>query len=386
MPNPNIYSQIDQDAPNRLAQVFDPVAIGERQLAQARTARGNRLQELVGSMNGADPAQAAQMLGREGFIDEAAKYQGLADVAQQRRDQEVKRRQDMTRSAFGQIAAEGGSGDAVRKHLSTLPWMPADQVNAAAAAADAMPEDQRQPHFFGLADPNYLMKRQEAEAARVERGEQAAAQREERARIEQARIEEQRRAREENNAFRREITREQIAGRAENAKLIAGAVKPVKLTEDQSKATGWLAQADNAYANMQAAMKEDTEAISPSWKEALASKVSPDAANLTRSPARQKFMHGVESFSEAALRAATGAGVNKDEAAQKVRELTPTWTDSKELAQQKLNGLKVYMDSFKVRAGPGVASVQMRSEEPPPTKAAQQPAKPAGKGPSVSNW
>jgi hypothetical protein len=40
---------------------------------------------------------------------------------------------------------------------------------------------------------------------------------------------------------------------------------------------------------------------------------------------RQKFMQGSSSLSEALLRAATGAGVNKDEAAQKIQELTPVF-------------------------------------------------------------
>jgi hypothetical protein len=55
------------------------------------------------------------------------------------------------------------------------------------------------------------------------------------------------------------------------------------------------------------------------------------------------------------LRAATGAGVNKDEAMQKVRELTPVWGDSDEVIKQKMDSIPLYIESLKVRSGPGAA-------------------------------
>jgi hypothetical protein len=55
-------------------------------------------------------------------------------------------------------------------------------------------------------------------------------------------------------------------------------------------------------------------------------------------------------MSEALLRAATGAGVNKEEAAQKVIELTPQYFDKPEVIQQKLDAIPVYIESLKTRA------------------------------------
>jgi len=51
------------------------------------------------------------------------------------------------------------------------------------------------------------------------------------------------------------------------------------------------------------------------------------------------------------LRAATGAGVNKDEAKQKIDELTPKYLDKPEVKKQKLDAIPVYIESLKTRAG-----------------------------------
>ncbi|MES1989218.1 MAG: hypothetical protein V4440_14535 [Pseudomonadota bacterium] len=140
---------------------------------------------------------------------------------------------------------------------------------------------------------------------------------------------------------------------------VAPAGKPVKLTEDQGKATGWLSQANNAYANMKSVMLNadnslNTDVIKPGALEAGVSSLGFDsAANGLRSENRQKFVQATESMSEALLRAATGAGVNKEEAAQKIRELTPTYLDKPAVTQQKLNAIPVYLESLKVRSGGG---------------------------------
>lgn len=145
----------------------------------------------------------------------------------------------------------------------------------------------------------------------------------------------------------------------------AGTVSPVpgfqpkgmgatKLTEDQGKATGWLAQATNAFGNMQKAMTSSPDASRPGFPDVVG-KVPGlgGAANMMRGADRQNFMQGASSLSEALLRAATGAGVNRDEAAQKVQELTPVFGDSEETIQQKMAAIPVYIESLKVRAGPG---------------------------------
>ena len=134
------------------------------------------------------------------------------------------------------------------------------------------------------------------------------------------------------------------------------------LTEDQAKSTGWLVQAENAWKNMQAvglgANGKPTDAAKPGRIEtalsaALPSAAGEAAANSWRSANRQKFLQGASSLSEALLRAATGAGVNKDEAAQKVRELTPVWGDSDEVIKQKMDSIPLYIETLKVRSGPG---------------------------------
>jgi hypothetical protein len=136
-----------------------------------------------------------------------------------------------------------------------------------------------------------------------------------------------------------------------------------KMTEDQAKATGWLVQAENAWKNMQAVGLKNgkpTDAAKPGRVEAALSAAIPfgageAAANSWRGADRQKFLQGASSLSEALLRAATGAGVNKDEAAQKVRELTPVWGDTDENIKQKMDSIPLYIESLKVRSGPGAA-------------------------------
>lgn len=145
---------------------------------------------------------------------------------------------------------------------------------------------------------------------------------------------------------------------ADGKPLQAGA----KMTEDQAKATGWLVQAENAWKNMQAVgVGKDgkpTDAAKPGRIETALSSAIPfgageAAANSWRNADRQKFLQGASSLSEALLRAATGAGVNKDEAAQKVRELTPVWGDTDENIKQKMDSIPLYIESLKVRSGPG---------------------------------
>jgi hypothetical protein len=123
-------------------------------------------------------------------------------------------------------------------------------------------------------------------------------------------------------------------------------------TEDERKAAGWLAQATNAYDNMLKSMytKEGkpTGAEKPGLIESVA--VEP-LKGFARSAERQQFVQASSSLSEALLRAATGAGVNKDEAAQKVAELTPTYSDSEETRKQKLAAIPMYLRSLQERAG-----------------------------------
>ena len=142
-----------------------------------------------------------------------------------------------------------------------------------------------------------------------------------------------------------------------------------KLTEDQAKASGWLSQASNAYKNMQNVMYKTDPAtgaplldangnpqlnysnVKPSTGEMLASSLG--MPGMAQTSPRQQFVQAGSSLSEALLRAATGAGVNKEEAAQKVKELTPQYFDKPLVIQQKLEAIPVYLESLKVRSSGG---------------------------------
>jgi len=150
-------------------------------------------------------------------------------------------------------------------------------------------------------------------------------------------------------------TQQVMPARDMNGNPIAGAGP--KMTEDQGKATGWLVQAENAKANMDKVLAKNPNAAKPGFNDALASIPSFGAtegiANMFRGADRQQFLQAADSISEAVLRAATGAGVNKDEARQKAKELTPQIGDSEEVILQKQKAIPLYIESLKVRAGPG---------------------------------
>lgn len=156
--------------------------------------------------------------------------------------------------------------------------------------------------------------------------------------------------------------------------MILPGVKPPasagdKLTEDQGKATAWLAQAENAYKNMlEAGFTKDGKpksAAYPGPADALEkAPVVGAAANVFRSADRQKFIQASSSLSEALLRAATGAGVNIDEAKQKIAELTPQFGERAETTEQKMRAIPVYIQTLKVRAGPGAAKLPASGPKP----------------------
>ncbi len=125
-------------------------------------------------------------------------------------------------------------------------------------------------------------------------------------------------------------------------------------TEDERKAAGWFFQADNARRNMAQIVKRNPGAAFPTITERGAGfipLVGDDLANTLRPEDRQKFVQASESMAEALLRAATGAGVNRDEAAQKVRELVPQLGDKAGTVEQKTASYDMYMKSLQARAG-----------------------------------
>lgn len=122
----------------------------------------------------------------------------------------------------------------------------------------------------------------------------------------------------------------------------------VKASEDERKAAGWLSQANNAYQNMVNVMTANPSGMTPGIGESL---LPESLKGAVRSAPRQQFVQATSSLSEALLRAATGAGVNKDEAAQKIKELTPEYFDKPETVKQKLSAIPVYLETLKTRAG-----------------------------------
>lgn len=146
--------------------------------------------------------------------------------------------------------------------------------------------------------------------------------------------------------------------------VIPGTGKPA--TEDQSKAGGWLRQATNAYKNMTDAIRQDQGAASPTIAEKIAGKVGTEAVNAVASPQRQRYINAASEFSEAVLRAATGAGVTIDEAKQKIEALTPGYFDSPELVAQKQQAMQMYLDSLRVRAGSTAKDVENPIENTDP--------------------
>jgi hypothetical protein len=153
-------------------------------------------------------------------------------------------------------------------------------------------------------------------------------------------------------------------------------------SEDERKAAGWYEQATFAFGNMMEAVKNDREAAFPTPVERAArlipGQVGDDLSNAVQSPQRQRYTQGVSSFSEAVLRAATGAGVQEAEARQKINELTPRLGDREEVVKQKQEALQMYLQSLKLRAGRALPAD--RRNAPPgsaPAAPAAAPAAPA---------
>jgi hypothetical protein len=130
----------------------------------------------------------------------------------------------------------------------------------------------------------------------------------------------------------------------------AGNAEP---TEDERKAAGWFAQADNARRNMAAIVQRNPQAAYPTVTErgvSMIPGVGSDVAYAMSPADRQMFIQASESMAEALLRAATGAGVNRDEQAQKVRELVPRVGESPESVKQKMAAYDMYMGALRTRA------------------------------------
>ncbi len=146
------------------------------------------------------------------------------------------------------------------------------------------------------------------------------------------------------------VTRSQAVGMKPAPTASAG-----NASEDEKKAAGWFQQATLAYKNMIDARTADPNAAAPTMTEmtlqSLNSKHGADAAFARMTPARQRFTTAASSFAEAVLRAATGAGVNADEAKQKIQELTPRFGEDQQTTAMKQQMAEMYLNSLLTRAG-----------------------------------
>ena len=140
-----------------------------------------------------------------------------------------------------------------------------------------------------------------------------------------------------------------------------------KMTEDESKATGWLIQAKNAYKNMNEALAESKEASNPSLVSGIPL-VGGAMSNVAASAPQQKFRQGTSALTEALLRAATGAGMNESEAKQKAVELTPQIGDSAAVIAQKNDAIPLYIAALEARAGKKGSSIAEKIVTTPPVK------------------
>lgn len=168
---------------------------------------------------------------------------------------------------------------------------------------------------------------------------------------------------------------------------VPGGPKPAgsAASEDERKAAGWLQQARRAVDNMASAIQDDPGADTPGFLESYAGIAVPErfeqeVQNRFRSDARQRFENASQSLSEAILRAATGAGVNENEARQKVRELVPQRGDSAAVREQKMRGAEGYLQDLSVRAGRAATQQGSQGGGQParPTTEAQYNALPSG--------
>lgn len=126
--------------------------------------------------------------------------------------------------------------------------------------------------------------------------------------------------------------------------------KSAGMTEDQAKATAWLVQAQNAYSNMNKAIDESKNASSPSFA-ASVPLVGGLASNVMATGPQQRFRQGASSLSESLLRAATGAGMNENEAQQKIKEITPVIGDDEDTIKQKMDAIPLFIKTLEFRAG-----------------------------------
>jgi hypothetical protein len=247
--------------------------------------------------------------------------------------------------------------------------MSPQQIEEAAQAADLIPAEGRQSHFLGLADPQYLVRREESQAKAIESGEQKAADREARAEIEKQRTLDRQAAAAQSEALRRDLAAQGIAARSENAKLIAG-MKPEKaLTESQGNATLFGARAKEA----DKVLNEVGGNYSPA---ALSTKGLVEnvpgvsaVANALMGANEQKVDQAQRNFINAVLRKESGAAISPGEFASAKKQYFPEVGDKPEKLAQKAQNRTTAIQGLRMMSGEGAARMDAATQ-----KAGQQPS------------
>jgi hypothetical protein len=124
---------------------------------------------------------------------------------------------------------------------------------------------------------------------------------------------------------------------------------------DAERTAGYLlGQARLASKQMGEALVADPGASKKPFSESFAERlpfVNDEDINAQRSPERQRFTAAAASFAEAALRAATGAGMNIVEEEKKIAELTPRYGESEASIKDKLARQEMYLSGLEIKAG-----------------------------------
>ncbi len=131
---------------------------------------------------------------------------------------------------------------------------------------------------------------------------------------------------------------------------------------DAERTAGYLLeQARLGSKQMGEALAEDPSAANKPFSESIAERlpfVNDEDINAQRSPERQRFTAAAASFAEAALRAATGAGMNIVEEEKKIAELTPRYGESDASIKDKLARQEMYLRGLEVKAGRAAPKAQ----------------------------
>lgn len=139
------------------------------------------------------------------------------------------------------------------------------------------------------------------------------------------------------------------------------AVKTSSMTEEQGKATMYLAGTEKALSDLREQLpkiqlgvpgtRQATQDYIGSVLEATNMPVVKDAGRAMQSADQQKFNQAVSAIRINLTHALTGAGQNEAEAVDKANTLTPQWGDDEATIKQKMDTITNEIEALKLRAG-----------------------------------